>query len=222
MTMPGQVPRVTLKLATSLDGRIALADGRSQWITCSESRAEVHRLRAAHDCVLTGVGTVLADDPLMTARPPEGAPARQPLRAVLDTRLKTPPASRILGGPGAVLFHAHGDGERARALENAGAKCVRAGKDAADRVSLGEALALLADMGCACVMIEAGGEVAASALRAGMVDRIEWFRAPILIGASGRACIADLNPDSLAAAPAFRRAGLRDSGADIWESWERA
>jgi diaminohydroxyphosphoribosylaminopyrimidine deaminase/5-amino-6-(5-phosphoribosylamino)uracil reductase len=92
--------RVTLKLATSLDGRIALADGTSQWITSSASRARAHEMRAAHDAVLVGAGTVLADDPLLTARTIP-LPARQPLRIVADSHARTPLTSKLMTSPGA-------------------------------------------------------------------------------------------------------------------------
>lgn len=214
-------PRVTLKLATSLDGRIALADGQSKWITGPEARAEVHRLRASHDAVLTGIGTVLADDPQMTARPDDAPAARQPVRAVLDTRLRIPPGARMLKAAGVMIFHVSGDAEAVERLEAVGAQCVRIGADAEGRASIPAALTALADRGCGSVMIEAGGTVAGAAIAASCLDRLEWFRAPRIVGGDGRACISALGLERLDAAPMFRRTGVRALGADLWERYQR-
>jgi len=213
--------RVTLKLATSLDARIALASGQSKWITGPEAREAVHHLRADHDVVLTGVGTVLADDPQMTARPGGLLAARQPVRAVLDTSLRTPPDCALLTQGSAVLFHAPGAPGAAReALEAAGAHCVEriAG---APRVDITHAVDWLVSKGSSSALIEAGGRVAASAIRAGMIDRIEWFRAPVLLGGDGLPAIAALGLETLDGAPMFCRTHLRECGADTWETWER-
>ncbi|MAK65202.1 MAG: riboflavin biosynthesis protein RibD [Maricaulis sp.] len=183
-------PRVTLKLATSLDGRIALANGASQWITGPESRAEVHKMRAAHESILTGIGTVLADDPKMTARP-EGGCERQPDVVIMDSQGRTPSGAAVFAETGRqVVLVPHRD--LARAI---------AGYDR--------------------VMIEAGAQIAASAIAQGLVDRIEWFRAPILLGGDGLPVIAGLGLEALDAAPIFRRTGVRERGADLQESYER-
>lgn len=213
--------RVTLKLATSLDARIALASGQSKWITGPEARDAVHRLRADHDVVLTGVGTVLADDPQMTARPGGALAPRQPVRAVLDTHLRTPPDCALLTQGSAVVFHAPGAPRAVReALEAAGAHCVEriAG---APGVDIAHVLEWLAAESLSSAFIEAGGRVAASAIRAGLVDRIEWFRAPVLLGGDALPAIAALSLETLDGAPMFRRTHLRECGADTWETWER-
>ena len=183
-------PRVTLKLATSLDGRIALANGASQWITGPESRAEVHRMRAAHAAILTGIGTILADDPRMTAR--TGADdVRQPDVIIMDSQARTPGNAAVFSDPDRqVMLVPHRDLARA---------C--AGYDS--------------------VMIEAGAQIAASAIAAGLVDRIEWFRAPVILGGDGLAVIAALGLETLGEAPIFRRTGVRERGADLQESYER-
>lgn len=212
---------VTLKLATSLDGRIALADGRSKWITGPAAREEVHKMRAAHDAVLTGIGTVLADDPQMTARPGGKAAARQPMRAVLDTRLRTPAGAALLKAGPAILYHVSDAGQAALKLTEAGACLERVAAGADGRVNLAAALQHLAGQGARKVIIESGGTLAASALRSNLVDRIEWFRAPKLIGDEGRPCVADLGLESLDAAPIFTRTQARPIGADLWETYER-
>ncbi|WP_333592700.1 RibD family protein [Brevundimonas sp.] len=204
-------PRVTLKLATSLDGRIATASGESQWITGSAAREQGHRLRAAHDAVLVGIETVLADDPELTVRLP-GRSVDQPLRVVLDSRLRTPDGAKISGPNTLILTIA-----APRLIGHAEVQQVAAedGRPAIDAV-----LAALAERGVGSVMIEGGGQVAASFLRAGAVDALEWFRAPILLGAEGRPCVAALALASLAAAPKFRRLSVVPLGDDLWERYE--
>lgn len=183
-------PRVTLKLATSLDGRIALSNGASQWITGPESRAEVHRMRAAHTLILTGIGTILADNPRLTARP-EGGCERQPDVAIMDSQDRTPSDAAVFAEASrSVTLVPHRD--LARAMT---------GHD--------------------MVMIEAGAQLAASAIAADLVDRIEWFRAPMLLGGDGLPVIAALGLETLGSAPIFRRTGIRERGADLQESYER-
>ena len=189
MTVAGR-PRVTLKLATSLDGKIALANGASQWITGPESRAVVHRMRAAHDAILTGIGTILADDPKLTARP-EGGCERQPDIIIMDSRGRTPGKAAVFKGGGrSVTLVPHRDLSRAIA-------------------------------GHERLMIEAGAQIAASAIRAGLVDQIEWFRAPIVLGGDGLPVLAALGLETLGEAPIFRRIGVIERGADLQESYER-
>jgi diaminohydroxyphosphoribosylaminopyrimidine deaminase/5-amino-6-(5-phosphoribosylamino)uracil reductase len=213
---------VTLKLATSLDGRIALGDGRSKWITGPQAREQVHLMRARHDAVLTGVGTVLADNPQMTARPGGVAADVQPVRAVMDTHLRTPASAALFGAGPVVIYHSHDDGPAMIALAGAGAQLQRIAGRLDGRACLGAALEHLAGSGVRTVMIEAGGTLAGAALRSGRVDRIEWFRAPKLIGAEGRPCIAELGLESLDAAPIFTRTQVRSVGADLWETYERS
>ena len=205
-------PSVTLKLATSLDGRIATASGESKWITGEAARLEGHRLRAAHDAILVGVETVLADDPELTARLP-GRPVDQPLRVVLDSRLRTPATAKMAGGDSLILTAAE-----PRAV---GKACVERIEAPEGRPSPEAALRAIGRAGAASVLIEGGGQVAASFLRAGLVDRLEWFRAPILLGGEGRPCVAALALAKLADAPKFRRLSAEPLGDDLWERYER-
>lgn len=207
-------PAVTLKLATSLDGRIATASGESKWITGEAARQEGHRLRAAHDAILVGVETVLADDPELTARltsPPEGS--RQPLRIVLDSSLRTPATARVATGHTLIFT----------AVEpiSVGAAEVIQVRTEADRPAPDAVLHELDHRGVTSVLIEGGGQVAASFLRAGLVDRIEWFRAPVLIGGDGRPGVAALALANLSDAPKFRRLTVTPLGDDLWERYER-
>ncbi len=204
---------VTLKVATSLDGRIATATGESRWITGEAARLEGHRLRAAHDAILVGVETVLADDPELTARLP-GRPVDQPLRVVLDSRLRTPPTAKIASG---------GDSLILTVAEPApvGTAIVERIEADGDRPSAAACLSALRRRGVSSVLIEGGGQVAASFLRAGLVDRLEWFRAPILLGGEGRPCVAALALARLSDAPRFRRLAVEPCGDDLWERYER-
>lgn len=217
--------RVTLKLATSIDGRIATASGESRWITGTEARAEVHRLRAEHDAVLIGSGTALADDPELTARidPP---PERQPARIVLDTRLRLRSDARLFrtldAGP---LILAHDAGVAPRFAEASAGADGRVEWWPLPRTMRGRGvdLAALLDR-CAArglmrVLVEGGGEVAAAFLSLGRVDRIEWFRAPILLGAEGRPAVGPLALEGLGAAPRFRRVEVCAIGADLRETY---
>jgi len=219
-------PEVILKLATSLDGRIATGAGESRWISGPEARAEVHRIRGEVDAVLVGSGTALADDPELTARLGP-APARQPLRVVLDTRLRLPLRSRLIAtlqtAP-LLVIGAEGADKYARAeLEKAGATVALVAPHPTGGLDLDAALAhLWAERQVARVLIESGGQVAASLIRARLVDKLEWVRAPIVLGAEGRPAIDALELKRLSDAPGFKRVAVREIGPDLWESYERA
>lgn len=179
-------PMVTLKAATSLDGRIAAPSGIGRWITGERARAWAHWLRAEHDAVLVGIGTVLADDPELTCRLP-GLADRSPVRVVLDRRLRLPPESRLARTarevPVWVLTRAPVDPDRAERLAALGLRIETTADIAAG--SLEPALALLAERGITRLLVEGGGEIATAFVRAGLVDRLVLFQAPILLGADG-------------------------------------
>ncbi|MBL8545330.1 MAG: RibD family protein [Hyphomonadaceae bacterium] len=216
-------PTVTLKLATSLDGRIATGAGESRWITGEAARGEVQKLRAAHDAVLIGIGTARADDPELLARtiPP---PQRQPVRVVLDTEFSLAARGRLFEtlDRATLLVIGAGDGDAARrkALEDAGARTAAVARGPLG-IGAEAALAALAEHGVGRVLCEGGGQLAASLIAAEVVDRLEWFRAPMVLGAEGRPGVAALALSSLADAPRFKRVALRELGPDIWESYER-
>ncbi len=212
-------PQVTLKLATSLDGRIALANGASKWITGEKSRAEVHNLRASHDVMLTGIGTVLADDPKLTARPGGTEADRQPRRAVMDSRARTPADGNFVKTGPVTIFHVND--RPPAALQDAGAELIRIAPQPDGRASLIAALSWLHRTGARTLMIEAGGALASRAIASGIVDRIEWFRAPMILGGDGLPAIAALGLESLTASPTFHRVAVRECGDDLWETWER-
>jgi diaminohydroxyphosphoribosylaminopyrimidine deaminase/5-amino-6-(5-phosphoribosylamino)uracil reductase len=217
-------PHVTLKLATSLDGRIATASGESRWITGEAARAEVQRLRAGVDAVMIGAGTARADDPSLLARtdPP---PARQPVRVVVCAGLDLSPAGRLFAelerSPLLIFGVVASDPARMGSLEAAGALVQLVGAAPAGGVSLSTVLELLSAAGIGRVLVEGGGALAASLVGEGLVDQVEWFRAPIMLGAEGKAAIGPLNLARLDGAPRWRRVALRELGPDLWESYER-
>lgn len=217
-------PLVTLKLATSLDGRIAAASGESQWITGEAARAEVQRLRASHNAVMIGAGTARADNPSLLARtdPP---PIRQPARVVVTTRLELLPEGKLFEGLSQsplILFSVErASPARHAILEAVGARIeqVPAGPNGLDIAAM---LARLHALNIGSVLAEGGGKLAASLIEAGAVDRLEWFRAPMLLGEEGRPAVATSAIQSLAQAPKWRRVAVRELGSDLWESYERA
>jgi diaminohydroxyphosphoribosylaminopyrimidine deaminase/5-amino-6-(5-phosphoribosylamino)uracil reductase len=216
-------PHVTLKLATSLDGRIATAGGESRWITGEAARAEVQKLRAEAHAVMIGVGTARADDPELLARtdPP---PRRQPVRVVLDTEFSLTASGRLFDtldrATLLVIGASDGDGARRRDLEAAGARTEGVARGPVG-IDAEAALAALWDHGVERVLCEGGGQLAASLLVAEVVDRLEWFRAPIVLGAEGRPGVGPLALTQLSQASRWRRVALRELGPDIWESYER-
>jgi diaminohydroxyphosphoribosylaminopyrimidine deaminase/5-amino-6-(5-phosphoribosylamino)uracil reductase len=177
------LPHVTLKLATSLDGKIATAAGESRWISGLEARALVHRWRADHDAVAVGIGTALADDPALTARDVEG-PVRQPARVVFDSTARLPLRSALAhsAGEAPVLVVAAEDAPptRVAALEAVGVEVVRV--PGAPRERIVPALRALGERGIQSLLVEGGAGLAAGLVAAGAVDRVAWFLAPILIG----------------------------------------
>lgn len=175
------VPWVRLKIAASLDGRTALENGQSQWITGAAARADGHAWRARAGAVLTGIGTVLEDDPRLDVR--EVPTPRQPWRVIVDSRLETPPGARILQSPGSVLIYAaRDDAQRRAALEACGAQ-VALCPDPSGKVDLGAMLRDLAQRGINELHVEAGHKLNGSLLRAGLVDEFLVYLAPRLLGA---------------------------------------
>jgi diaminohydroxyphosphoribosylaminopyrimidine deaminase/5-amino-6-(5-phosphoribosylamino)uracil reductase len=217
-------PHVTLKLATSLDGRIAAPGGESRWITGETARAEVQRMRASVAAVMIGAQTARVDNPSLLARtdPP---PERQPARVVLSSRFDIPFESRLFAdlsmSPLIIFGAAGGSPARQAILEGAGARIEHvAARDGG--VDPGAALERLAELGLGSVLVEGGGRLAAALIAANLVDRLEWMRAPIVLGGDSRPAVTALALARLADAPAWRRVALRELGPDLWESYERA
>ncbi|MEM7080922.1 MAG: bifunctional diaminohydroxyphosphoribosylaminopyrimidine deaminase/5-amino-6-(5-phosphoribosylamino)uracil reductase RibD [Pseudomonadota bacterium] len=203
-------PLVRIKTASSLDGATALADGRSQWITGAAARSDVQRLRARSDAIITGVGTVLADDPALTVRDEQLAPFRQPLRVVLDRRLRTPPDCKLIsdGHPTLVV---HEDTARAGPeWETAPGVMLLALAD----VAPGAVLEHLAEMGCNEVLVEAGPTVVGSFVSHAAWDLWVAYLAPKLLGTQTRP-VADFVIADLQSAPRGRTLDVTPVGDDI-------
>jgi diaminohydroxyphosphoribosylaminopyrimidine deaminase / 5-amino-6-(5-phosphoribosylamino)uracil reductase len=210
-------PLVTLKLATSLDGRIAMPSGESRWITGPAARERAHLLRARHDAVMVGIGTVLADDPELTCRLP-GLGDRSPVRVVVDRRLRVPRSARLVGGartiPTWVLTAGSVDAGRRDALVESGVQTIEV-DTAGDRLDLDAALRALGERGITRLLVEGGARLAAALLEARLVDRLIWFHAPLLIGGDGVPAVAGLGVAALADTPAFERLSTEIIGADL-------
>jgi diaminohydroxyphosphoribosylaminopyrimidine deaminase / 5-amino-6-(5-phosphoribosylamino)uracil reductase len=211
-------PLVTLKLATSLDGRIATGSGESQWITGPPARERAHALRAAHDAIMVGTGTVLADDPQLTCRLP-GLAHRSPVRVVVDRHLRIPPTTRLISDARAVpvwiLTLPSADPERRQAFLRAGATVIDIDPSPDRNGSLAAALAALGERGITRLLVEGGGHLAAAFARAGLIDRLVWVHAPMLIGGDGLPAIAEVGLEVLSKAPSFTRLSTETVGDDV-------
>jgi diaminohydroxyphosphoribosylaminopyrimidine deaminase/5-amino-6-(5-phosphoribosylamino)uracil reductase len=205
-------PWVQLKLAASLDGRIAAAGGASKWMSSPASRRLVQDMRARADAIAVGVGTVLADDPRLTRR---RAGAKQPLRVILDRRLRTPPRARVVRGAGTCLIAcAKGaPAARRRVLEQAGAQVLELAGSGTR--AWGELLRELAARDVLELLVEGGSAVATSALEAGVVNGMTIFYTPKLIGSDGVPLIGPLGVRHPSKAPRLRVLGTRASDCDL-------
>jgi diaminohydroxyphosphoribosylaminopyrimidine deaminase/5-amino-6-(5-phosphoribosylamino)uracil reductase len=215
-------PLVTLKLATSLDGRIATASGESRWITGPAARERSHLLRATHDAILVGTATVLADDPQLTCRL-SGLEHRSPVRVALDRNLVIPREAHIVAETRQVptwLLTVHGsDPDRRQALQRAGVEIIEAAPDAAGQIDLPEALRRLGERGLTRLLVEGGGRLAAALLRARLVDRLVWLHAPLLLGGDGVPAVGRLGLGALTDAPGFDLLSSETVGSDVLSTY---
>jgi diaminohydroxyphosphoribosylaminopyrimidine deaminase/5-amino-6-(5-phosphoribosylamino)uracil reductase len=217
-------PLVTLKLATTLDGRIATRAGESRWITGPLARARAHLLRAESDAVLVGSGTAVTDNPRLDVRLP-GLEGRSPLRVLLDGRLRLPLTHDLVvragEQPTCLVTRTGNDPDRLAAYRDAGVELLDVPEDAEGNVSLAAALKALGGRGLNAVMVEGGGRVAAGLLREGLVDRLVWFRAPRVIGGDGLPAVAGFGLEHLAEAPDFGLVSAERAGEDLVETYRR-
>jgi diaminohydroxyphosphoribosylaminopyrimidine deaminase / 5-amino-6-(5-phosphoribosylamino)uracil reductase len=217
-------PLVTLKLATTLDGRIATATGDSRWITGETARARGHLMRATHDAIMVGSNTVCADDPQLTCRL-AGLEDRSPVRIVVDSGLRVPLTARVAAEarqvPTWFLVRSGVDETRRRAFAECGVEIIELPHGATGNIDLAAAARELGRRGLTRVLVEGGGGLAAALLVAGLVDRVAWFRAALVLGGDGLPAIAALGLTALAAAPRFTRVALETVGDDVLETLRR-
>jgi diaminohydroxyphosphoribosylaminopyrimidine deaminase/5-amino-6-(5-phosphoribosylamino)uracil reductase len=216
-------PLVTLKLAATLDGRIATSTGESRWITGEPARRVGHALRGRNDAVLVGVGTVLADDPDLTCRIPGFRPTPV-VRIIVDTHLRTPLTSRLVAtaaeSPTWMLIRAGTDPDRRRGFADLDVRVIDT-QGAAAGVDLAQGLAALAEAGITRVLVEGGAKIAAALLREDLVDRIAWFHAPSVMGADGWPAVQAFGLEYLAQMPRFVRRAMRPVGDDMLSEFDR-
>ena len=215
-------PFVTLKLALTLDGRIATAAGESRWITDSAARRAVHAMRASHDAVMVGAGTARADDPDLRIR--GLGVAHQPVRIVADSRLGLSPDSRlgrsIEAAPVWLLHGAAAPIGARRAWTRGGARLIDCGADAMGRIDMGDALRRLGDAGLTRLLCEGGGGLAASLAQGGLVDELVVFSAGRLFGADGTAGLGALGLGAIGPRD-FDLVESRPLGPDLLHRWQR-
>jgi diaminohydroxyphosphoribosylaminopyrimidine deaminase/5-amino-6-(5-phosphoribosylamino)uracil reductase len=216
-------PMVTLKLATSVDGRIATATGESRWITGAPARAWVHGLRASHDAVLVGAGTARQDDPGLTVR--GLGIAHQPVRIVVSRRLDLPLDSQLRRSAGDVpVWLCHGPDAPAAAKaawDDAGAHRIAVGAGPGGQLDLAAVLAALGDAGLTRILCEGGGTLAAGLLSADLVDDLVVISAGMALGAEGRPAVGAMGIAALVEAPRFILQDTRPLGADVVCLWRR-
>ncbi len=216
-------PMVTLKLASTLDGRIATSAGESQWSTGPPARRLAHALRGRHDAVMVGVGTVLADNPDLTCRI-AGFRQRPIVRIVADSHLRTPLTARLAsttaGNPTWFLVREGADAARRTAFGNLGATLIDV-PGASAGVDLPAAFQALGAAGLTRVLVEGGGQLAAALLRADLVDRIAWFHAPAVMGGDGWPAVQAFGIETLDRMPRFRRHCVTSIENDMLSEYSR-
>ena len=217
--MSEQRPFVRLKMAGSLDGRTAMADGDSVWITGPEARQDVQRLRAQADAIITGIGTVLADDPSLNVRyevpAPYAKPSQQPIRIILDSQLQTPLDAKIINVEGQVLIFAgiSADSERVKALQSIGVEVVLIDSDK-NGLNLTAVMAELAKRDINECHVECGAKLAAAFVQAQLVDEMVYYMAPCFMGGAARPLL-DLSIDKMVDKRSIQISSMGRVGEDV-------
>ncbi|TDQ80952.1 diaminohydroxyphosphoribosylaminopyrimidine deaminase/5-amino-6-(5-phosphoribosylamino)uracil reductase [Dongia mobilis] len=212
-------PLVTLKLATTLDGKIATLSGESKWITGPQARAIGHQLRASHDAILVGSGTVLADDPELACRLP-GLGARSPVPVILDGRLRLPLSAR-LARPGTWLVTRADHGPATLApYRQAGMEVIQVG-DGEGGLDMASLMLALGRQGLTRLLVEGGAGVATALIRQDLADRLAWFQAPLVLGNDGMAAIAGMAVSQLDRAHRFTLLSRQEAGEDSFAFYRR-
>lgn len=209
---------LTVKLALSLDGRVATRTGESKWITCAESRARVHQLRANHDAVMVGINTVLTDDPQLTVREVTG---RDPIRVVIDSKLRVPTNSRLVSSaqdtPTCIFVTDEAPEDKVKVVEDHGVSVVRVAPTAGGRCDMTDVLRQLAAREVVSVLCEGGAELTGTLLAAKLPDELHIFVAPILLGPRGKPGAVDwAGPERPEQGPRIHPANWEVSGSDAY------
>jgi diaminohydroxyphosphoribosylaminopyrimidine deaminase/5-amino-6-(5-phosphoribosylamino)uracil reductase len=208
-------PYVTSKLAMSLDGRTAMASGESKWITAPEARQDVQKLRAQSGAVLTGIDTVLADDPCLNVRM-DGVDVEQPVRVILDSSLRTPVTAKLLALAGRTLIlTCSTEQKKTTVLEQAGAEVYLVAADLTGRLDLQEVLVFLAEQQINDVLVEAGSKLNGALLEQGLIDECIIYMAPCILGDSGRGLFAMPNVSVMADKKNMTVLDTRKVGVDL-------
>lgn len=213
-------PKITLKLATSLDGKIALANGDSQWVTSDAARAHGRYLRAENDAIAVGAITAELDDPHLTSRVPG---RKDPVRVVFDTTLKLAETSHLVTTAKETptwVFTRDGSIAKADILRERGVVIQAITHE--HGLSLEEALEVMWRAGLRSVLIEGGGTLIASFIQAGLYDILHWYRAPVLLGGDGRDCVGALSLTEMGQAVRLHRMKVSEVGQDMHEIYVRS
>lgn len=213
-------PKITLKIASSLDGKIALANGHSEWVTSDAARKHGRRLRGSHDAIAIGSNTARLDNPQLTTRL---SGLGDPVRVIFDTKGRLSPHSNLAQTAGDIpVYLLVGQVNSAtRTLADLGVNIIEVGMNTDERIDLPRALELLHRHGLHSLLLEGGGTLAASFIKANVVDVIEWYRASIIVGGDGRSSIGDLGLELMGDSYRFERVSIQDVGIDIHERYER-
>ena len=218
------LPFVTLKMAMSIDSRTATKTGDSKWITGEKARYSSHFLRSKHDAILTGIGTVLADNPILNTRI-SGLGNRSPTRIIMDTKLRLPVDSQIVSTATEykTIIFTTGEAEKSkkRHIESFGLQVVTLTGNKSGRVSLIETLEVLAAKGINSVLVEGGGTLNTEFLRSDLIDEFLVYRAPIVLGGDGKAAVEALGISDLSAGATFERTEIASIGTDVVETYKR-
>ncbi|MFQ5634849.1 MAG: bifunctional diaminohydroxyphosphoribosylaminopyrimidine deaminase/5-amino-6-(5-phosphoribosylamino)uracil reductase RibD [Gammaproteobacteria bacterium] len=215
-------PHVRSKIAVSLDGRSALANGTSQWITGEAARADVQRLRARSSAIVTGAGTVAHDDPSLNVRAEELGEVLQPMRVIVDSGMRTPPDARTLGLPGDVtVFTVAGETPAHRPLEQAGARIEIVDALPSGRVDLTAMLIRLGELGINEVLVEAGSRLNGALLQAGLINELVVYMAGSILGRDARGMFDIPELTDMGARPEFELTATRRIGRDLRLIWQK-
>jgi len=222
--LKNKLPFVTLKMAMSIDSRIATKTYDSKWITGEEARHSSHFLRSKHDAILTGVGTVVADNPFLNTRI-SGLENRSPTRIILDTNLRIPIDSQIVSTASelktVIYTTVTAEEMKKKHLESFGLQIVTINADESGRISLNEALTSIAQMGINSILVECGGRLCTEFIKSDLIDEFLVYRAPIVLGGDGIPAVEGFGVADLTEALNFKQTGTRRLGADTLESYKR-